>query len=62
MKIVSVIQRYPPAVGGSETWCYEVSRFLSKIGHSVKVLTLAVNKEEEYWREPPDSEASVAMG
>lgn len=62
MKIASFIQRYPPSVGGSEIWCYEVSRFLSKIGHRVKVFTLAVNKEEEFWREPPDSEALVAMG
>ncbi len=62
MKIASFIQRYPPAVGGSETWCLEVSRFLAKIGHRVKVFTLDINKEEEYWREPLDSEASVAMG
>jgi glycosyltransferase involved in cell wall biosynthesis len=62
MKIASFIQRYPPAIGGSETWCYEVSRFLSKIGHRVKVFTLAIHKEAEYVREPLDSEALVAMG
>lgn len=50
MKIINIIQRYPPAVGGSETWCQEVSRYLAEQGHNVKVLTLNIDKEEEYWR------------
>jgi glycosyltransferase involved in cell wall biosynthesis len=62
MRIVNIIQRYPPAVGGSETWCREVSRHLADRGHNVKVLTLNINKEEEYWREPPDEERTLALG
>lgn len=62
MKIVNIIQRYPPAVGGSETWCQEVCRYLAKRGHDVKVLTLDVNKEEEYWRDPLDDEWTLAFG
>ena len=62
MKIVNIIQRYSPAVGGSETWCQEVCRHLSKKGHNVKVLTLNINKEEEYWREPLDDDRTIAFG
>ncbi len=62
MNILNVIQRYPPAVGGSETWCQEVCRYLAKQGHQVQVLTLNVNKEEEFWREPLDCEHTVALG
>lgn len=62
MKIVNVIQRYPPAVGGSETWCQEVCRYLAMKGHNVKVLTLDINEEEEYWREPIDGECTIVLG
>lgn len=62
MKIVNIIQRYPPAVGGSETWCQEVCRFLAKKGHNIKVLTLDVNEEEEYWREPIDNRSTIVFG
>ena len=53
MRVLHLIQRYPPAVGGSETWCREVSRYLSATGDQVKVLTLDILEEEEYWRDPP---------
>jgi glycosyltransferase involved in cell wall biosynthesis len=62
MKILSVIQRYPPAVGGSETWCQETSRFLAKRGHRVRVLTLDIDQEEQFWREPSDRERTIAFG
>jgi glycosyltransferase involved in cell wall biosynthesis len=62
VKIVHIIQRYPPAVGGSETWCREVSRYLSAVGDDVKVLTLDVIEEEEYWREPPPQQSIMRVG
>ncbi len=62
MKIVNIIQRYPPALGGSETWCREACRFLAKRGHLVKVLTMDTNKEEEFWREPLDEDRTLVMG
>lgn len=62
MRIVNIIQRYPPAIGGSETWCQEVCRYLAKRGHKVKVLTLDVHKEEEYWRDPRDEERTLSLG
>ena len=62
MKILSIVQRYPPAIGGSETWCQEAGRYLAQQGHNVRVLTLDINKEEEYWREPLDDNCTVAFG
>lgn len=62
MKIVNIIQRYPPAVGGAESWCQEVCRYLAEKCHNVKVLTFNVNKEEEYWREPLDRDRIVSFG
>jgi glycosyltransferase involved in cell wall biosynthesis len=62
MKIVNIIQRYPPAIGGSETWCQEVCRYLADNGYQVKVLTLDVNEEEQYYRPPLDSERTMAFG
>ena len=62
MKIVHIIQRYPPAVGGSETWCREVSRYLRAVGDDVKVLTLDVLEEEDYWREPSPQQSTMRVG
>jgi glycosyltransferase involved in cell wall biosynthesis len=62
MKILNIIQRYPPAMGGSETWCQEVCRWLAQKGHQVTVLTLDVNKEEEFWRDPRDQDRTLVMG
>ena len=62
MRIVNFIQRYPPAVGGAETWCQEVCRFLAHEGHDVRVLTMNVNEEEEYWREATDGRSTLALG
>ena len=62
MRIVNVIQRYPPAIGGSETWCQEVCRQLARQGHQVEVLTMNINQEEEYWREPRPEDATLRMG
>jgi glycosyltransferase involved in cell wall biosynthesis len=62
VKILHVIQRYPPAVGGSETWCREVSRYLRSVGDEVRVLTLDILEEEEYWRDPPLHHRTVRLG
>jgi len=62
MKICNVVQRYPPAVGGSETWCQEVSRYVAKQGNEVSVLTLDVDREEEFWRDPPPEDCILRFG
>ena len=62
MRVLHLIQRYPPAVGGSETWCREVSRYLSAMGDDVKVLTLDILEEEEYWKPPAYDRWRVQLG
>jgi glycosyltransferase involved in cell wall biosynthesis len=62
VKVVHLIQRYPPAVGGSETWCREVSQYLSSVGDEVRVLTMDILAEEEYWRDPPLHQWTVRLG
>lgn len=62
MKVLHLIQRYPPAVGGSETWCREVCQYLAAAGDLVKVLTLDVVEEEEFWRDPPAEQCIIRLG
>jgi glycosyltransferase involved in cell wall biosynthesis len=62
VRVLHLIQRYPPAVGGSETWCREVSRYLSAMGDDVRVLTLDILEEEEYWKNPPYDHWRVQLG
>lgn len=62
MKVLHLIQRYRPAVGGSETWCREVCQHLAGGGDTVKVLTLDVIEEEEFWRDPPVEQCSIRLG
>ena len=45
MRVVHVIQRYAPAIGGSETWCREVALRQVRRGHRVRVLTLDIMTE-----------------
>jgi glycosyltransferase involved in cell wall biosynthesis len=62
VKVLHIIQRYPPAVGGSETWCREVSRYLCSVGDEVKVLTLDILHEEEYWSDPLPPQRTIRLG
>jgi glycosyltransferase involved in cell wall biosynthesis len=62
LRICNVIQRYPPAVGGSETWCQEVCRYVAKQGSDVSVLTLDVYDEAEFWRDPSPDKCTVRFG
>ena len=62
MKVLHVIQRYPPAVGGSETWCRELCQYLAATGDQMKVLTFDVVEEEEFWREPPIDQCTIRLG
>ena len=62
MRILHVIQRYPPAVGGSETWCAEVARYEASTGDDVQVLTLDVLEETHYWEEPGPGDRLRRLG
>lgn len=62
MKILNIIQRYPPAIGGAEFYCQGLSRYLIKKRHSVCVLTTDVYFEEEFWRDPPPENCLLRFG
>ena len=62
MKVLHVIQRYPPAVGGAEIWCRELCQHLAELGDEMKVLTLDVMDEEEFWRDPAVDTCTVRLG
>jgi glycosyltransferase involved in cell wall biosynthesis len=62
VKILHIIQRYPPAVGGSELWCREICQYLATTGDEVRVLTLNILEEEEFWRDPPLEKRTLRLG
>jgi glycosyltransferase involved in cell wall biosynthesis len=62
LKILNIIQRYPPAIGGAEFYCQGLSRYLTKKGHSVCVLTTDVYFEEEFWRDPSPESCLLRFG
>jgi len=62
VKVLHLIQRYPPAVGGSEIWCRELCQHLTAAGDEMKVLTFDVVEEEEFWRDPPVERCTLRLG
>lgn len=51
MRILHVIHRYPPAIGGGELWCAGLARWQAAQGHAVRVLTLRAVGDDELWGE-----------
>jgi glycosyltransferase involved in cell wall biosynthesis len=49
MRILHVIHRFPPAIGGSESWCAGLARWQAMRGHEVTVHTLRAVEEDELW-------------
>jgi glycosyltransferase involved in cell wall biosynthesis len=50
MRIAHFVQRYPPALGGSEAYFARLSRHLTAAGHSVTVFTTTALDLEAFWR------------
>lgn len=61
MRILHLIQRFPPAVGGAEGWCEGVARYSADRGHFVEVLSLLILHEQSLWRDE-DLTGPVAVG
>jgi len=57
-----VLPRYPPAIGGSETWCAGLARWQRAQGHDVRVLTLRAVQDDELWGDGPVEPTSIAVG
>jgi glycosyltransferase involved in cell wall biosynthesis len=49
MRIAHFVQRYPPALGGSEVYFARLSRHLAALGHSVTVFTTNAYDLEAFW-------------
>lgn len=47
MKVLNIIQAYPPAIGGSERWCSKICQFLANKGLVTKVATINICKLEQ---------------
>jgi glycosyltransferase involved in cell wall biosynthesis len=62
MRILHLIQRFPPAIGGGESWCEGVARYQAARGHRVDVLTLRLLDEDEVWTERPGPPGPIAVG
>jgi glycosyltransferase involved in cell wall biosynthesis len=49
LRIAHFVQRYPPALGGSEAYFARLSRFLAAAGHDVFVFTTTAIDLEAFW-------------
>jgi glycosyltransferase involved in cell wall biosynthesis len=50
MRIAHFVQRYPPALGGSEAFFGRLSRYFAATGDSVKVFTTTALDLEAFWK------------
>lgn len=62
MKVLHIIQRYPPAIGGSEVWCRNICRFLAAKGLIINVSTIRLYKVEECTADLPVEDRYVSIG
>src|SRR5207248_10098385 len=49
MRVAHFVQRYPPALGGSEAYFARLSRYLAAGGDRVTVFTTAAQSLEAFW-------------
>jgi glycosyltransferase involved in cell wall biosynthesis len=50
LRILNIIQRYPPAHGGSEAYFQRLSQWLARRGHHVTVWTTAARDLSAFWQ------------
>jgi len=62
VKILHVVQRYPPAIGGGESWCAGVARWQASAGHEVHVLCLRAVRDDDLWGDGPLEPGATAVG
>jgi len=62
VKILHLIHRFPPGIGGAETWCEGVVRHLAARGHAVEVLTFRITDDEELWDPARRARGPVSVG
>ena len=62
MRILHLIHRFPPAIGGGESWCNGVVSYLAARGYEVEVLTFRATEEGDLWGAATVPERHVAVG
>lgn len=62
MKILNLIQSYPPAIGGTETWCKNLCSFLASKGIFTKVLTINTCNTREAFHSPNPESIFIKLG
>ena len=62
MRVVHFVQRYPPALGGSEAFFARLSRYLASAGDSVSVRTTnAIDLESLWYRSRTTTQAGMTV-
>jgi glycosyltransferase involved in cell wall biosynthesis len=62
VRVLHVVQRYPPAIGGAETWCAGLARWQAAQGYAVEVLTLRAIHDDELWGDRDPRPLPTAVG
>ena len=62
MKVIHLISRYLPAIGGSETWCSNICKFLSAKGVVTQVSTINLYHLEEFYKALPLNKQYFNLG
>ncbi len=62
MKVFHLVQRYPPAIGGSENWCRSLCEYAVSEGVISKVATINLYDIEEFFKELPPERQLFKLG
>lgn len=62
MKTVHIIHRYPPGIGGSETWCRNLVVYLSNQGVNTEVATINLFNMDDFFKHSPDEKQYLKLG
>ncbi len=62
MKVLHIIHRYPPAVGGSEQWCAKICKYLSERRVNSRVSTINLYNIEDFLIQPASEKKYRKLG
>ena len=62
MKVLNIIQRYAPAIGGSEDWCQKVCSYMVSQGTITNVSTINLYHIEQGHKYFPLNKQNITLG
>lgn len=62
MKAIHIIHRYPPGIGGSETWCRNLVQYLSKRGINIEIATINLYIMDDFFKNSPNEKKYYKLG